>query len=157
MEAYGPGLRRYFRRRIADGDVDDLVQEVFLRLHSRYMNGSIENLEGYLFRTAHNVLVSRYREQASRIVSSSDKWAEGLSAYDPISPERITIGQEEYRRVIAAIQNLPPRTREAFELHRFENLTYQAIAQRMGISRNSVKDLMHRALLHITEAVEAGQ
>src|SRR3546814_19438815 len=34
MATYGPGLRRYFRRRADDADVDDLVQEVFLRLQS---------------------------------------------------------------------------------------------------------------------------
>ena len=72
-----------------------------------------------------------------------------------LAPERIAIGQEEYRRVVAAIRNLPPRAREAFELHRFENLTYQAIAQRMGIARDSVKELMHRALVRLAEEMEA--
>ena len=74
---------------------------------------------------------------------------------DQLSPERIAIGQEEYRRVVAAIVNLPPRARQAFELHRFEHLTYQAIAQRMGITKDSVKELMHRALVRIAEEMEA--
>lgn len=64
------------------------------------------------------------------------------------------IGQQEYRRVLEAIQNLPPRAREAFQYHRFENLTYQAIAQRMGISKEAVKELMHRALVRIVEEME---
>ena len=57
--------------------------------------------------------------------------------------------------VLAAIVNLPPRARQAFELHRFEHLTYQAIAQRMGITKDSVKELMHRALVRIAEEMEA--
>src|SRR3546814_6516737 len=75
----------------------------------------------------------------------------------PISPERITIAQEEYQRVIAAICNLPPRARQAFELNRFSELTYQAIAEHMGISKNSVKELIHRALVRIVEEMEADQ
>lgn len=157
MTAYGPGLRRYFRRRVPDADVDDLVQEVFLRLQSARLSTAIDNVEGYLFATAHNVLVSRYREQSARAALLHDEWIEGRETADPLSPERIAIGQEEYRRVVIAIRNLPPRTREAFELHRFENLTYQAIAQRMGIGRESVKDLMHRALVRIAEEMEAGR
>lgn len=157
MTAYGPGLRRYFRRRVPDADVDDLVQDVFLRLQSAQLSASIKNIEGYLFATAHNVLVSQYREQSARAALLHDEWVEDRDAADPLSPERIAIGQEEYRRVVTAIRNLPPRTREAFELHRFENLTYQAIAQRMGIGRESVKDLMHRALVRIAEEMEAGR
>lgn len=118
---------------------------------------AIDNVEGYLFATAHNVLVSRYREQSARAALLHDEWVEGRETADPLSPERIAIGQEEYRRVVTAIRNLPPRTREAFELHRFENLTYHAIAQRMGIGRESVKDLMHRALVRIAEEMEAGR
>src|SRR3546814_5029704 len=71
------------------------------------------------------------------------------------SPERIVIGQQEYRRVLEAIQNLPPRAREAFQYHRFENLTYQAIAQRMGISKEAVKGLMHRALVRIVDEMRS--
>lgn len=157
MATYGPGLRRYFRRRVSEADSDDLVQEVFLKLQSAQLDKSIDNVEGYLFRTAHNVLISRYRKQTTRAEMLHDQWAEGQDIIDPISPERIAIGQEEYQRVLSAIRNLPPRTREAFELHRFGNLTYQAIGQRMGITKESVKDLMHRALLRITEAADADQ
>jgi RNA polymerase sigma factor (sigma-70 family) len=157
MTTYGPGLRRYFRRRVPEQDVDDLVQDVFAWLQSAQTNDAIENVEGYLFRTAHNVLVSRYREQAARIHLMHEDLGEGHDAADPLSPERIAIGREEYQRVLTAICDLPPRTREAFELHRFENLTYQAIAERMGISRESVKDLMHRALVRIAENMESGR
>lgn len=157
MEVYHPILRRYFRRRVREEDVDDLVQEVFLRIQAARSHDPVENVEGYLFVTAHNVLANQYRDQAARSAVLHENWVEGADAADPLSPERIAIGLEEYRRVVTAISNLPPRTREAFQLSRFENLTYLAIASRMGISRDSVKDLMHRALVRIAEEMEAGQ
>ena len=57
-------------------------------------------------------------------------------------------------RAIQAILNLPPRARAAFQFHRFENMTYGAIAKRMGISKESVKELMHRAIVRIAEQLE---
>src|SRR3546814_16954444 len=66
MATYGPGLRRYFRRRADDADVDDLVQEVFLRLQSAQLSTPIENVERYLFAAASNALNSRYRRQKPR-------------------------------------------------------------------------------------------
>ena len=154
MTAYGPGLRRYFRRRADDADVDDLVQEVFLRLQSAQLSTPIDNVERYLFAAARNALISRYRRQKARASLLNDEFEDVIEISEQRSPERIVIGQQEYRRVLEAIQNLPPRAREAFQYHRFENLTYQAIAQRMGISREAVKELMHRALVRIVEEME---
>ncbi|WP_294029089.1 RNA polymerase sigma factor [Sphingopyxis sp.] len=154
MTAYGPGLRRYFRRRADDADVDDLVQEVFLRLQSAQLSAPIDNVERYLFTAARNALISRHRRRQARGAMLHDELEDGIEIAEQRSPERIVIGQQEYRRVLDAIQNLPPRAREAFQYHRFENLTYQAIAQRMGISKEAVKELMHRALVRIVQEME---
>lgn len=157
MTAYGPGLRRYFRRRADEADVDDLVQEVFLQLQSAELSAPIDNVERYLFTAARNALISRHRRRTARSATLHDELQDGLEIADQRSPERIVIGQQEYRRVLEAIQNLPPRAREAFQYHRFENLTYLAIAHRMGISKEAVKELMHRAIVRISEAMEPGQ
>ena len=156
MTTYGPGVRRYFRRRANDAAVDDLDQDVFMRLQSAQLRAPIDNVERYLFTAARNALVSRHRRQKARSAMLHDELEDGLEIADQRSPERIVIGQQEYRRVLEAIQNLPPRAREAFQYHRFENLTYQAIAQRMGISKEAVKELMHRALVRIAEEMEPG-
>ncbi|MBN4747395.1 RNA polymerase subunit sigma-24, partial [Pandoraea nosoerga] len=70
MSAYGPGLRRFFKRRANPSDVDDLVQDVFVRLHSAQLREPIENVEGYLFTVARHVLVSRHRAECSRTNTS---------------------------------------------------------------------------------------
>lgn len=150
VSTYEPGLRRFFRRRVSEAEIDDLVQDVFVRLQSAKNGAAIENVEGYLFAIARNVLISQYRRNGTR----QTEWHAGFEAADPLSPERIAIGRDEYLRVMNAIKRLPPRAREAFQLHRFEHLTYAAIAVRMGISKESVKELMHRAIVRISEANE---
>src|SRR3546814_17877517 len=64
METYGPVLHRYFRRRVPEDDVDDLVQDVFVRIQTAQSDEPVENVDSYLFTTEHNVLATRYREQA---------------------------------------------------------------------------------------------
>src|SRR3546814_897138 len=155
METSGPVLHRYFTRPVPEDDIDDLVQDGFVRIQTAQADEPVENVESYLCTTAHNVLANRYREQATRTALLRGEVPEPDA--DTLSPERITIAQEEYQRVIAAICNLPPRARQAFELNRFSELTYQAIAEHMGISKNSVKELIHRALVRIVEEMEADQ
>ncbi len=155
MTAYGPGLRRFFSRRANAVDVDDLVQDVFLRLHSARTTTPIDNVERYLFTVARHVLISRHRRESARGWSLHDAYEDGQEIADDLSPERIVAARQEYARVIQLILSLPPRARAAFQFHRFENMTYRAIAGRMGISKESVKELMQRAIDCVSADLEA--
>ena len=141
---YGPALRRYFARRAQAADVDDLVQEVFLMMQSRGATSRIENVEGYLFRTAANVLGMRRRRATwpwGRQQDVDD--VDGMA--DELSPERILIGRETLDAMADALSDLPPRCALAFMLFRIEHMPQEAIARRMGISVRAVQALIQRA------------
>jgi RNA polymerase sigma factor (sigma-70 family) len=153
MVEYGPALRRYFERRVGAAEAEDLVQDVFLHLQARAVGGAVDNVERYLFRIAGNVLVSRHRHRAARGFTLTDALDEALEPVETIAAERALIAKQDVARVIAAMQALPPRTREAFIFHRFGEMTYPAIAKRMGISVSAVGQLIARALEKLTEEV----
>jgi len=154
MDRYGPALRRHFAKRGAAQDADDLVQEVFLRLQSSAQRTDIENVERYVFRIANNVLVSRYRHAAVRQRAAQEAPAEDLDWIDDLSPERVMMGRQAVAQFVVGLRRLPPRAREAFIFHRFEEMTYPAIARRMGISVSAVEKLIIRALEQLGAAVE---
>lgn len=146
IETYGPALRRHFLKRGAGADAEDLVQEVFLRLQIASDRTEIDNVEGYLFRIANNVLISRHRHDLVEGRPFRDPLPDDIASQEPLSPERILLGREHWIRFLAGIQALPTRAREAFLLHRFEGMTYVAIARRMGITSSAVEKLIARAL-----------
>lgn len=150
---YGAALRAYFCKRAPSADPDDLVQEVFLRLHSRSERETVDNPERYIFKIASSVLVDRHRHELARGLGLHDALDADFQIADELSPERTLIGRQEHARAIIALKALPPRARAAFTLHRFEHMTYAAIAQRMGISINGVKHLIARALERLNEQV----
>lgn len=154
VRRYAPALRSYFARRVSEAEADDLVQEVFLRLHASRRDAPIENPERFLFTVARNILISRHRYNNARRSASHEPLSDSSDPIDTLSPERIVIGADEYERIVQAILALPPRARAAFQFHRFEGLTYQQIAMRMGISHQSVKELIQRALVRLAEAME---
>lgn len=151
---HAPALKRYFLKKVNPAEADDLVQEVFARLQGRAAEAAVANIEGYLFRSAANVLVSHYRAQAARGGDKHRSLEPWLEPHEHISPERTLIGKQAMETVIAALEGLPARSREAFLLHRFEELTGPAIAQRMGISVKAVEALLARAMRRITAALE---
>jgi len=153
---YRLGLRRYFSSRVNFSDVDDLVQEVFTHLHLQVKksDADIENPKSYIYTIAKNLLVSHGRYQKSRCRSFHESLSCEMEIPDVITPERTVIGMQDCRRVCQAILGLPPRAGTAFKFHRFEGLTYQDIAERMGISRESVKELIQRALVRVRKVME---
>lgn len=147
---YGPALRRYFLRRAPPADVDDLVQDVFLMMQSRGAASEIANVEGYLFRTAANVLGQRHRRATWAWGRQKDP-DEVADLADELSPERILIGRESYDAMMEAVRELPPRSALAFMLFRVDQLPQEDIARRMGISVRAVQALVHRAGARILE------
>ena len=150
MVLYGPALRRYFQKKASAAEAEDLVQDVFLAMQSRGAGARIENVEGYLFRTAANVLARRLGRDAWR----GDPLSVVVEPQDELSPERALIAKEQLERVVEALKTLPPRTRQAFILHRFEEMTYVSIARQMGITTISVGKLIKRALRKLGDAAE---
>lgn len=141
--AYEPGLRRYLRRRAPAGQVDDLVQEVFARLLSLRDPAAVQDLERYIFVVAGSVLARQHHRRAPwRTVDD----IEALAPSDEVTPERSLIGKEGLENLFAVIEDLPPRTRHVFLLHRFEEMTYQRIARDLGISVSAVEKHMMAAL-----------
>jgi RNA polymerase sigma factor (sigma-70 family) len=154
MTEYGPALRRFFSKRVGPTEADDLVQDVFLRLQARAAGEELENVERYLFRIANNVVVDRHRYEAIRAVSYMDPSDAAFDLPDELSPERSLMARQALDQLSGAIRELPPRTREAFVFHRFEEMTYPAIARRMGISVTGVEKLIKRALAQLAVKVE---
>jgi RNA polymerase sigma-70 factor (ECF subfamily) len=154
MAEYGPALRRFFSKRVGACDADDLVQEVFLRLQARAAGDAVENVERYLFRIANNVVVDRHRHDASHAMTYMDPLEAAFEIADEVSPERSLMARQTLDQLGAALRELPPRTREAFIFHRFEEMTYPVIARRMGISVTGVEKLIKRALAQLAVKVE---
>ncbi|HEX5775818.1 MAG TPA: sigma-70 family RNA polymerase sigma factor [Caulobacteraceae bacterium] len=154
MAEYGPALRRYFGRSVGAGEAEDLVQEVFLAMQVRGAHETVENASGYLFRIAANLLAKRRQREPWHW----ERHAGLEGVYEPreeISPERTLIAKQTAAGVLEALKALPPRTAEAFLLHRFEEMTYAAIAARMGVSVKAVEALIARAMKRVGAVLEA--
>src|SRR5205814_6570032 len=131
---YRSALNRFFDRRAPqlNGESEDLTQEVFVRLAARRNGEEIEQLDGYIFQTAANVLTDRIRRRAVRAGDRHVCYEESVHAVEDFSPERVLLAKEQVAMVRTVLERLPDRVRAAFVLHRFEELGYAEIAKRLG-------------------------
>jgi RNA polymerase sigma factor (sigma-70 family) len=154
--AYVPGLRRYFSKRVPSGDIDDLVQEVFVRMQMHQLGPPIEHMDRYLFTVAASVLTDQARRRAVRHESEHESLQESHHPTEERTPERVLLDRETLDVVVAAISDLPARTRDVFVLHRFEEMTCNRIAKQLGMSISAVEKHLMKALrvLHSRLAVD---
>jgi len=146
FEGYAPALRRYFSKRAPVDEVQDLVQEVFLRIQAQERDSPIEHLDRYLFTVAASVLADRARRRLVRHDKSHETLEEIHYPTEEVTPERVLLDREALQTVVAAIAELPARTRTVFVLHRFEEMTCTKIAEELGMSVSAVEKHIMKAL-----------
>ena len=129
------------RSSVPTADLDDLAQEVFLRLLRYSDDVAIDNPQGYLFRIAANV-ANKWQERARHRRPHDDSWLEDLQVEFSDEPEN-TIAREVAREYMQeAVNKLPRRQREVLLLHVNDGLTYKQIAERQGLTyRVILRDL----------------
>lgn len=149
-----PALKRFFTRQTRDVQiVDDLVQDVMMRMHARSDSTSVENLPGYIFHTASSVLRDQYRKDRVRQIMVTTDFSEFDVVDEESSPERVIEDRDELNNVIAALNELSERTRDVFLLRRFEGLAYGEIADRTGLSVSSLEKHVAKAAAHLARRI----
>lgn len=151
---YTDVLRRYFlRRRFSYEEAEDSTQDVFARLARKGGLADLANLPAYLFETASSVATDRFRRNAARQVDSHQSYDEAMHAPADFSLEDVHQGRSDVERLIAALNELPERSRNAFILARMEGLSHSEIARRLGVSVSAIEKHVIKAAAHLAAKV----
>lgn len=149
---YRDRLRRYFLKSLGDDpDVDDLIQQTFLRLAKPGRLIGVESVEAYVFRTASNLILERGRRSGARRANAHVELDPEVVDDQAISPERILESREDLARAVKILQELPTKTRMIFMLQRFEGFSYVEIAKKMGVTPSAIDKQMARAIAHLAK------
>lgn len=155
--AFRQSLIRHFGRRWRNqADLEDMVQEVFVRLLRRGGTSALEdeNLSAYMFETASSVLKDRLRKNVTHHGAAHESFDQDVHAGEDFSPERVLLGRERLNMATTALLELPERTRMIFVLRRLEGMRFNDIAVRLGISVSAVEKHMQRAMTHLMRRIE---
>jgi RNA polymerase sigma factor (sigma-70 family) len=132
-------------------DLPDLRQEVYARVLQAARERIPENPEHFLFVCARNLLIDLVRrEQVVPMETFADIDVLGIASDAP-EPDREVMEREDYRRLEAALEKLPARTREAIALAYFEGLSRTEIARRMGVSQQAASQFVAKGALILGE------
>ena len=134
-------LRTYIYKRVANpDDADDILQEVFVRIHTRIDTlRDEERLPAWLYRIAKNALIDHYRTRRHFIVIP-----ETFEIED--GPVEIDVASKLAERMpVMVMRCLPEKYGQALLLADLEGMTQKELAERLGLSLSGAKARVQRA------------
>jgi RNA polymerase sigma factor (sigma-70 family) len=145
---HGGALRAFLSRRVRlQVDAAELAQEVYVRMLRVADTDAIRNPEAYLYAVAANLAREHARRQSSA--------AQALNIDDPLIREQLAElpafegeldDEKRARRLREVLNQLSPKCHAAVVLQYWHGLSYEEIAERLGVSTNMVKKYLSQAL-----------
>lgn len=156
FKSYYPRLCKYAKSMVHDYDASaDIVKDVFIRWWENRLTTMVNTtISGYLYTSVHNGCIN----YSGRVIKNKKSFNETELAIplseliSPVSSDYPTANlsvQELQSAIEKAVNTLPDHCREIFILSRVHNKSHAEIAEKLGISANTVKVQIYRALLKL--------
>lgn len=145
-ERYSKQLYLYIFSKTDTGETaKDILQELFTILWEKRKTLTIsDSLKGYLYQAARHKIIDLYRKN-----SNYRKYLQQLIEHFDTQPHAIneTLDYKvKTQELFEAINHLPERMKQIFMMSRLEHLTVEQIAQQLGLSQQTVKNQITKAL-----------
>ena len=160
-------LRNFIRGRVLDAtEAEDILQEVLYELVAAHrLMQPIEQAGAWLMRVARNRIIDRFRRKrtepfvarGSGRMDDTDEEGESLEDLLPSvepGPEGETIRRVLLEQIEDALDDLPPEQRAVFIAHELEGASFKELAERWGVSVNTLLSRKRYAVLALREQLQ---
>jgi RNA polymerase sigma-70 factor (ECF subfamily) len=126
--------------------VEDLIQEAFVRLWENCRKVKPEKAHSFLFTVASNLYLNKAKHQKVVLAFQQKSNYSVVETEDP----QFQLEQKEFsERLQASINALPENQRIVFLMNRIDKISYREIAELLGVSQKAVEKRMQKALLRL--------
>lgn len=137
-----PVLVRYLTARLrSEQEAREVAQEAYVRLLQMEKPGSHDSFRAYLFKTATNLALDRLRHRRVRYrveqAETHEAWPSAGS--DAGDPANVLLARELSDQLVGFLQELPPKCRDVFSLHRLDGIPQREVAACLGFSERMVR------------------
>jgi RNA polymerase sigma factor (sigma-70 family) len=155
-------LRNFIRRSVpGEGDVEDILQDVFFELVAAYrLMKPVEQVGAWLFRVARNRIIDFFRrkkpEALGDVVTDGEVFPlEDLLPSPDAGPEAVYARVVLLEELDAALDELPEEQRDVFIAHQIQGRSFKDLAAETGLSLNTLLSRKHYAVLHLRRRLQA--
>lgn len=149
-------LKRFLKRFLSrPDDVEDVVQETFLRAYHAGQGLKIHTPKAFLFKIARNLALNELRRSSALITNYIADLGDAELLPDQVSVEDQVEDRERLAVFCKAAASLPLQCRRAFLLRKVYGLSQQEIARELNISVSTVEKHLATGLLKCSAYMQA--
>jgi RNA polymerase sigma factor (sigma-70 family) len=140
-------LQRYLQQFTSGAeDIEDLIQETYVRVYSLPDYQALDSPKAYLFTIARNLAVERVRRVTNHATDSVAD-VEALNVFSEESAADVQLdAQRRFESFCTAVDSLPPMCRRAFVLRKVYKLSHSEIAEVLGVSPSTIEKHVGKGL-----------
>ena len=145
-------LQRFLQSKGMDINTSaDLTQETFMRLWKNCAKVTVEKSKSFLFTAANNLFIDEYRKSKTQL-----KIKQASQKQITHEDGQYQVEMKEFQQHLEdAINTMTPASKEVFVMSRFNEMSYQEIADALSLSKKSVEKRMTKALKHLSKKINA--
>lgn len=148
----GPVYNLCYRMLGSAPEAEDAVQETFVRVYSKlHTYQADKKLSSWVLSIASHYCIDRLRRRRGESLSLDDEEVATVIPSRQVGPEESALRSEVRDEVQAAVNRLDPTYRVPLILRYWHDLSYNEIADVMGLTVQAVKSRLHRARLQMME------
>jgi RNA polymerase sigma-70 factor, ECF subfamily len=157
VEAYQRPVYNLAYRMLGNAlEAEDATQETFVRVYTKLHTCQTDRkLVSWILSIASHHCIDRLRRRRANWLSLDDDPIAAVLPSRQLDPEESAIRQEAHDEVQDCIAHLEPGYRLPLILRYWQELSYEEIAEVMGITVSAVKSRLHRARLQVAERAQA--
>jgi len=138
------------RSLVRPADVEDILQEAFLRCYESKDETTITHHQSYLYRTAINLAINHSTRAENRLTTSLEALDATIQLSGELDVEAQSISRERLALYCGIVSELPSQCRRAFILKKVYGLSQRDIAKFLNISENTVEKHIAKGILVCT-------
>jgi len=141
-------LQKYLRRFTAGAeDIEDLVQEAYVRVCALPDGLQVDSPRALLFRIARNLAVDRARQRLTHATDDVADFEPLNVSSEEAEPDAQVDLDRRFESFCAAVDALPPLCRRVFVLRKVYQLSHAEIAEVLGLSHSTIEKHVAKGLL----------
>lgn len=148
---YSPTLKRMLRRIVPTTDIEDIVQETFIRAHEAEVNKRIDHPKAYIYKTARNLALNFIAKKENTSSSKLEDFNDPDVYLEDLAKVSNIESREKFRLFCAAVRELPPQCRRAFILKRVFGFSLKEIAIKLDISESTAEKHIAKGVLRCAD------
>lgn len=136
------GIARAVSRIVPPHEVEDIVQETYVRLCQVGSTKHIQHPKSYLFKTARNLALDSVKRAENRLTESWDEDTEKDSSSTRAGLDEVfeqAASREEFGHFCEAVRQLPVQARRVFVLKKVYGYSQREIASELGLAESTVE------------------